>query len=343
MALAIRPNLFAIAGGVLLWAAAVDWRLWRQERRIPTTAARAAAAAAPALAAIVWWNWHVYGALNEVGYGAVEGLYSISHLRTNISQFGQWTLETQPSVFLASALFFAIPRSAVGARIPFPRLLLGSAIAAVFASYAFYVPFDVWWFLRFLLPLWPAMMIAAAMAIHAVVERWPSTATRVGAAIVVAASTAIGVSTATDRYAFDVWRNERRYVDVGRYIADHTDPQSVVLTVQQSGSIRHYGGRLTLRWDILDEAWLDRAVAFLVSIGRHPYIVLDGGEVDAFRKRFTRENSIGALAWRPSAALRTPSVLIYDPLDQNAPTTAIVPSTADDPARWRCDAPAPHR
>ena len=50
--------------------------------------------------------------------------------------------------------------------------------------------------------------------------------------------------------------------------------------MQHSGSLRLYADRLTLRYDALDPLWLDRVVAYLQSIGRRPYYVLDGAEVD---------------------------------------------------------------
>ena len=40
-------------------------------------------------------------------------------------------------------------------------LLLG-AVVVVFAAYIAYVPFEAWWFLRFLLPAWPAMAIGTS-------------------------------------------------------------------------------------------------------------------------------------------------------------------------------------
>jgi hypothetical protein len=43
---------------------------------------------------------------------------------------------------------------------------------------------------------------------------------------------------------------------------------------QNAGPTRYYGGRATLRFDLLDEAWLDRAVAWLASQDRHPYVLL---------------------------------------------------------------------
>ena len=57
-----------------------------------------------------------------------------------------------------------------------------------------------------------------------------------------------------------------------------TGPDDVVISAQHSGSIRYYAGRLTLRWDVGDPAWLDRTVDWLAAHGHHPYFVLEPQE-----------------------------------------------------------------
>ena len=51
---------------------------------------------------------------------------------------------------------------------------------------------------------------------------------------------------------FDLGRSERKYVDVARFVADHTEPDAVILSRLHSGSLRFYADRQTLRFDILD-------------------------------------------------------------------------------------------
>ena len=142
--------------------------------------------------------------------------------------------------------------------------------------------------------MWPVMMlltaaaldsdraaVAAAACIRSRSRRWSRCSP----------GTACGVASIAARSISG--RGERRYVDVARFIASHTDPDAVILSVQHSGSLRLYADRLTLRYDVLDPLWLDRAVEYLQSIGRRPYFVLDGGEVDAFRQRFGARNRCG--------------------------------------------------
>jgi len=173
----------------------------------------------------------------------------------------------------------------------------------------------VWWYLRFLLPMWPVMMLLTAAACVAIARRvsGPAHAAVVTAAVIFLAWH--GLRVASQRRVFDLAQLERRYVDVARFIASHTEPDAVILSVQHSGSLRIYADRVTLRFDALDPLWLDRAVSYLDSIGRHPYYVLDGAEVDAFKKAFGANNRTGTLAWPPLATLGG-TIAVYDPGDR---------------------------
>jgi hypothetical protein len=137
-----------------------------------------------------------------------------------------------------------------------------------------------------------------------------------------------------------LWRGERKYADVGRYLVEHTDPRAVILSFQHSGSIRLYADRLTLRWDQLDVAWLDRAVEYLSASGRHPYIVVDGDEAQLFRQLFGTLNRVGSLDWTPMAALqhRLP-VMIFDAGDRRPRQTDVIVDTGRGPSGWQCVLP----
>jgi hypothetical protein len=168
--------------------------------------------------------------------------------------------------------------------------------------------------------MWPVLMLLTAAAVDAVLRRWLRPIYPIAIAATAALLAWHGVHTATNRSAFDLGRGERRYIDVARFTATHTDPDAVILSLQHSGSLRIYANRLTLRYDLLDAAWLDRTVDYLQSIGRRPYFVLDGAEVDGFKRRFGSINRTGTLDWPPIAMLGS-IVSVYDPLDRGGATS----------------------
>jgi hypothetical protein len=333
-AVLIRPNLAPIVIVPLMWLVFTRGR-----------ALRFLAGPVMAAIAVAVINTALYGAPWVSGYGTAGDLYAFRHLATNLRQFSVWTVETQTPVVVLAAVFFAAPALVAPARIQRLRLLAGGWMAAIMASYLFYLPFDAWWYLRFLLPMWPVLSVMLAVALHAIIVRLR--APEIVFALCVLAIAADGVRIAARRYAFDIGRAEGRYVDVARFVAGHSDSRAVMIALQHSGTLRLYAGRLTLRFDQLDPLWLDRAVTFLRDSGRHPYIVLEGAEVERFRERFGRASAVGRLDWPPMGvlgalgalgALPSPVVVIYDPLDRAA-TTAPLAIAQSRRTGWRCDVP----
>ena len=188
--------------------------------------------------------------------------------------------------------------------------------------------------------MWPLMMIATAAGVDAMTRRIHPWASATALALSVVVVGVVGVATAAERSAFDIGRWERRYVDVARFVAGQTDANAVVIALQHTGTLRMYAGRLTLRFDQLDPAWLDRAVQFLADNGRHPFIVLEDGEVEMFRTRFGAVSQTGRLDWPPLGEFEGSRVLVFDAIDRKAEARPL--SIANAAARrtgWRCDEP----
>ena len=327
IALMIRPNLALVAIALLIW---LTWT-----RR---GAVRFSLGVAPFAAAIAAINASLYESALVSGYGTLRELYSLSYWWPNVRQFVTWTMTTQTPIVLLASSYVIVPRWFPRSPVPSSRLLLVGVAAGVKLSYLFYQPFDAWWYLRFLLPMWPIVMVLTAAAIDAVASRLSRRP-----ALVVAAASALlvlnGCRVAAARDAFAVGHAERRYVDVARFMDGHTDAAAVVLALQHSGTLRLYAGRLTLRFDQLDPAWLDRAIAFLDANGRHPYIVLEGDERALFARRFAGTVA-GALDHRPLfAQFDAGQVVVYDALGSTASPPLAIAESASRKAGWRCDPP----
>jgi len=213
------------------------------------------------------------------------------------------------------------------------RVLLVGTVLLVFVSYSFYVRFDEWTYLRYLLPAYPALLVLAVAGLQwmlsggrrseDVSRRLPAVA-MVVACLVVAALT---WRTAVERGLFDIKAFESRYERAARSVARLTPPTAVVFAMQHSGTLRYYGGRPTLRYDLVDRDALERTVAELTSAGYHPYFVLEDWEVQAFRDRFGHASASGRLERSPVARLwPRPAVFLYDAQDA---------ATAPDPGATR--------
>ena len=328
-AIMIRPNLAPLAGVFVAWVALTHWR----------SLFRLAAGSALGLCAVLLVNWRMYGSPLTSGYGEIGHYYAWAFGLANLRRYPLWLVDTQTPLVLFAACFFVVPVLFPLPRVGHLRTLLGGFIGVVFVSYLFYTPFDAWWFLRFLLPTWPVIMLLSAVALDTIARRWTG---QWAAAVVWAIVAAVGwhgVRLAVDRSAFDLGWGDRRYVNVARFVAEHTEPDAVIIAMQHSGSVRHYAGRLTLRFDLLDRAALDRAIAFLESTRRRPYIVLDGDEVPIFRARFSGRSRLGALDWTPLATLAAPPIFVFDPLNLSRTEPPLAISTLSSRPGWRCTEP----
>ena len=138
---------------------------------------------------------------------------------------------------------------------------------------------------------------------------------------------------------FPPGEGERRYATIAEIVAQHTEPESVVITLQHAGSIRYYAGRETIRFDALDERWLDRAVEWLHQQGRPAYFLLEDADLAVFRQRFGAHNRM-ARDMSPIVAYKAHEipgwVYLYDPRRPEA-VTLLAPAIRNP---TRCPHPA---
>jgi len=310
VAILIRPNLAPIAGIVFLWL------LWCSLRRTASTSMRSAlwflVPAAAGAAAVAVINARLYGSPLASGYDLTDG-FLLSYVWPNIQRYGGWLISAETPFALAGLAGLAVSNTRLWRTDASrdARWLLAGTTALVWLSYLLFVPWDAWWYLRFLLPAWPAMTLGTA-SLAAALYRASSSGGRAAAILILAAIGVHGVWQAVQRQAFAVARGEAKYVEVAKAVESLTDPDAVIITAQHSGSIRYYAGRLTLRWDVGDPAWLDRTVDWLAAHGHHPYFVLEPQEIDQLRARADPTNLSPRLDWTPMVSFRGGAVTMYD-------------------------------
>jgi hypothetical protein len=187
-------------------------------------------------------------------------------------------------------------------------------------SYVFYDSFDAWFYLRFLLPAFPALFILTAAGIRSIALRLPSPLRAPVAGVMCVFLVAYSLKAGFDWGIFNQRASERRYITAALWVDRFTPPRAVLIATQHSGSLRYYAKRITLRWDLLPADSLDRAIRQLNALGYRPYILLDHTEEAGFTARFAARNAAGKLDWRPVADLkgRYTDVRIYNPEDRLA-------------------------
>jgi hypothetical protein len=224
---------------------------------------------------------YLFGSPFSTGYGTTAALFSWSHLDDNLAIFGKqgwFVVGPLWKLGLIIGLFAARPE---------PRTKPLFVFGGVLAPYLFYLPFDHWETLRYLLPGLVVLTVTVAAGLMRF-SRTPQNAT--ATAIMLCAFTAVAVAQSELLLRrSDVWRIaeiEARYPLAGEWININTPPNSVVLANQHSGSLRWYGKRQTLRWDFIAPEQLATTVRELESHDAPVYVALEGAEVDMFNARF---------------------------------------------------------
>ena len=311
-AILTRPNLAPLA---VVLAIPLLWSAFR-ERTISGPAARRAVLFAvgviPGCVAIGLLFNSLYGSPLQSGYDRFGAMYAWAHAWSNVPNYATWLIETAtPLIALAAVAPWAIGRGHAWLALGF--------FAVLFASYAFYLEFDSWHFVRFLLPACPLLIVSSAAVVSKALARLHPGRRALAAGVISVGLAAWGVTLAERRQVFTIPDGELRYERVARFIVTRLPERTVVITLQHSGSIRYYADRTTVRYDRLEPRWLDPAIDYLREQGRSPYILLEDWEEPAFRARFAERSALGRLDWPPAAEYRTAGgtrVHLYAPGDR---------------------------
>jgi hypothetical protein len=325
-AILTRPNLMPLAG---ILGIPLIWRAVRTHDFRGPAGQRAllfAAGIVPGCAIVMAVNRALWGSVLASGYGPLDALYSWRNLLPNLARYPRWLIDTQtPIVLLAAVSPWLIARSATAfERTTRPRsvsILWLWFIAAVFLSYLFHLPNDGWFWLRYVLPALPPMMVLAGVVLTEMVAGAERGLRAVVLAVALGLVAAHGLTFSYRAGNFGVREGERKWQAVGEYVAARLPERAAVIAKLHTGSIRYYSGRFTVRYDWIPPMALDMVVADLSRLGYRPFIVLEQSEEEEFRTRFQESRTLDALEHGPAAVLDAATkVRIYDPLEPPAET-----------------------
>jgi hypothetical protein len=304
LAILVRPNLAPLA----IVLAVLPFMQHGTRREQLRSLAMMIAGALPGIVGVLWLNRALYGGVFATGYGDAADLFALSHVAENAANHARAVFATQ---HIVPAIGLLAPWVFDGVRRKGALLLLG-VVAVVLAIYLPYRPFPEWWYLRFLMPALVVLLIlASSVSVHLLAR------SRMGGVVPIAAVVlaVMGTRAAGDRQVFELQRMEGRYRETGELVRDRLPANAVLITVWQSGSMRFHAGREVVLWDSLDPAWLDRAITWLKSHDRQPYILVERREEPDFRARFRGQAEVGGLDFPPRFDLNR-QVRIFNPDDR---------------------------
>jgi len=322
-AILTRPNLAPLAAVFVAW-------LWWQGRHEGPAHQRWSRVIAfllgviPGCLAVAVINARLYGSPLESGYAPLAAYYSWHKFVPNLRRYPSWLLETHtPAVLLACLAPFLLPRTLSAdarARARATTVAWLVFIAGVFASYLLYTVFNDWWYLRFVLPALPPLLVLTVVSIDGVTARLVPRARLLLTCALTLLLAWYGLEYASARGIFRQKDVEHRATAVGHYIAQRLPERSAFIAFEQSGSANYYSGRQTLMFEAIPPRDLQAVLDDLRALGYHPYFLLEDWEEPIFRNQFGAHCRCAWLDWPPLAEyVHGIRVRIYDPADRDDP------------------------
>jgi hypothetical protein len=256
----------------------------------------------------------LYGSATASGYGTTSGFFSSDHIVPNVRRYFGWLVESQTVIALVGLLALFLPFRRLWPRenLRITTLVAPLFVGMIWTSYILYLVWDEWWYLRFVLPSYPLIMVGTG-AVAAALVRWrPREMTWVVGLLVIVLG-CVQLARAYDYGVHDTWAGERRYVMAARMLRQLTPRDSLVIANQHMATARYYGSRVSIRFDSLSRDWLDRSIRWLERRDVQTFLLVEDWELPAFRTRFVGERAIERLNQPPLAIYREPGlVYLYD-------------------------------
>jgi hypothetical protein len=226
----------------------------------------------PGIAVFVFYNWRTYGSPLMTGYGDIWSSFSREYVLHNLGHITHW-VPTLLSPLILLALFA-----------PFlPELRQrGYAMMAVWfvalaGFYAFYYHTgETWWYLRFILPAFPPLILAGLGVLNALgragLSRPSWRAVILATLVLLAAGWQLDQIRKLEVREFK--GNERTYPDAAQWARQNLPAGSAIFCMQVSGAFFYYTDFVLVRWDMVRDESMPPLFTALRQEGRPVYAIL---------------------------------------------------------------------
>lgn len=230
----------------------------------------------PAAVFLGAFNFAAYGRIVTTGYGFVGDEFSRSVIPLSLRHYALWM-----PVMLTPLIVLALGLPLV--RRSLPRLK-GLLITWALIFPLFYVAnihtHETWWYLRFLLPAFPPLIIAALLAARALAGRLSLPLRPAGLAMAGALVVVHGAAWTLHFGAYRIGSQEKVYADGIAWMRPRLPANAVVAAMQTSGALFYYTDYAFFRWDMVAPAECDRIVDACRRAHRPLYAMLFPFEVE---------------------------------------------------------------
>jgi hypothetical protein len=283
MAVLVRPSNVLVLPAMAL----LVWR-WRQLLVV-------ALGGLPGAIALLAYQKYLYGNALTSGYGSIFDIFEAASFVPTMKHYAEWLPKLLCPAFLVFAVIAWVrPRGQV-------RVLLALWLwgATVILFYAFYVVTkEAWWCLRFILPAYPAIILAGLIGI----DRFARTSSAQRMVSIAVLALWVGGSCiywGRKQHVQGPSNGERVYILAGEWAREHLPPNAAVVSMVASGAVFYYTDLAILRWDGMSPDDFKTYALTLQRTGRPLYaLLMDLEEPEAFKDHLQGK-------WEKIAEVRT--------------------------------------
>ena len=267
---------------------------------------------APAALGLLLYNWRAYGHPLENGYGGAGGLFEWSNVPVTLAHYAAWL-----PMLLTPLGLLALGLPLCARQLPRWTALLSVWLLSYLALYAsYYNTHETWWYLRFVLPAFPAAWVAALLVAREILRRigWEKLAPvgSLGAWLVgtLAAAAIFLYAAKWNRHFFtaEAGRGERVYAEAAEWLQKQVPANAVIVAMQTSGTLFYYTDHAILRWDQIHEKDFEQVARAAIAAGRPLFALLEPFEVERI---FAEKRVTGH--WAQIGAVKEISLWRFDP------------------------------
>lgn len=213
-----------------------------------------------------WFNFALYGTPFKSGYGDIGFVFGRDYATLALANYGRWLpVLLTPGLALALGLPWLIWRassfsisngspSRSSEETPpiqlVPLLVLSLWTAGFFGFYAFYYhTHESWWYLRFLLPAFPALILAMVLAGRAFSARLSLRARLVVGVFAAIATLTWDAAWSRHLRVLRTGREEKIYYEATEWARTHLPSNAVIASFQMTGALLYYTDFTFVRCD----------------------------------------------------------------------------------------------
>jgi hypothetical protein len=239
----------------------------------------------PGAVFLAGFNWKLYGAVLTTGYGDISDAFGLKYVAHNVVCFVTGVpVQLSPLPVLA-----ALGLPWLWRRMPFAVALLAVWVAAFVGFYIFCYYSGLAWSIRYLMPTFPAILLAGLLVVRHLTAKLPRPALRAGVPLALLALALTWQVLAGKKLDVVIMkRGEIVYVQGAEWMRRHAPANAIVLANQVSGAFYYYTDFTLVRYDSTEPVHLQRLYAAAQAAGRPVYAAIFDPESEQAFKRHLR-------------------------------------------------------